>query len=139
MKKANIMVKASYLLMAVLMFTFFSCGNKQKEATPDVSNEEVEEVKVPFFKLSLAQWSLHNAIREEGMSPYDFAQKASELGFEGVEYVSQLYTDELKKDADPKVAMDMMLKILKEKSETYNELQKNCNRYFTDVIKIIEG
>ena len=26
-----------------------------------------------------------------------------------------------------------------EKSETYKELQKNCYRYFTDVIKIIEG
>jgi sugar phosphate isomerase/epimerase len=120
MKKANKMVKVSYLFMAVLMFTFFSCENKQKEATPEVVKEEVQEVKGPFFKLSLAQWSLHNAIEEEGMSPYDFAQKASELGFEGVEYVSQLYTDELKKDADPKVAMDMMLKTLKEKSETYH-------------------
>lgn len=26
-----------------------------------------------------------------------------------------------------------------EKSETYKELQKHCYRYFTDVIKIIEG
>lgn len=28
---------------------------------------------------------------------------------------------------------------LLEKSEDYKELQKSCNRYFTDVIKIIEG
>jgi len=81
--------------------------------------EEIVEVKAPFFKLSLAQWSLHKAIREGGMSPLDFAQKASELGFDGIEYVSQLYSEELKKDDDPKVAMDMLLKVLKEKSETY--------------------
>ena len=47
----------------------------------------------PFFKLSLAQWSLNKAIRYKGMNPYDFAAKAKEYGFEGLEYVSQLYTD----------------------------------------------
>ena len=26
-----------------------------------------------------------------------------------------------------------------EKSETYKDLQKSCNRYFSDIIKIIEG
>ncbi|RZK11704.1 MAG: sugar phosphate isomerase/epimerase [Flavobacterium sp.] len=47
----------------------------------------------PFFKLSLAQWSLHKAINEEKtLSNLDFARKAKELGFQGVEYVTQLYT-----------------------------------------------
>ena len=32
----------------------------------------------PFFKLSLAQWSLHNAIFEGELNPYDFAAKAKE-------------------------------------------------------------
>ena len=51
----------------------------------------------PFFKLSLAQWSLHRAISEEKtLSGLDFAAKAKELGFEGIEYVSQLY--ELEKE-----------------------------------------
>lgn len=46
----------------------------------------------PFFKLSLAQWSLHKAINEERtLSNLDFAKKARALGFEGVEYVTQLY------------------------------------------------
>lgn len=46
----------------------------------------------PFFKLSLAQWSLHRAISEsKTLSPLDFAQKAKELGFQGLEYVAQLY------------------------------------------------
>ncbi len=47
----------------------------------------------PFFKLSLAQWSLHKAIWEKTLNPYDFAAKAKELGFEGIEYVNQLYKD----------------------------------------------
>lgn len=47
----------------------------------------------PFFKLSLAQWSLHKAIQEGELNPYDFAAKAKELGFEGIEYVNQLYKD----------------------------------------------
>ena len=47
----------------------------------------------PFFKISLAQWSLHNAIQKGNLNPYDFAAKAKELGFEGIEYVNQLYKD----------------------------------------------
>lgn len=47
----------------------------------------------PFFKLSLAQWSLHKAINEsKTLSNLDFANKAKQLGFQGVEYVTQLYT-----------------------------------------------
>ncbi len=49
-----------------------------------------------FFRLSLAQWSLHKAIFSNKMSPMDFAQKANELGFDGLEYVSQLYKKEIK-------------------------------------------
>ena len=49
--------------------------------------------KGQFFKLSLAQWSLHKAILEsKTLNPLDFAKKAKELGFDAVEYVNQLYT-----------------------------------------------
>jgi sugar phosphate isomerase/epimerase len=107
------------MFLILMLFALISCNNKQKASTDTKNVEEVKEANSPFFKMSLAQWSLHKAIREGGMSPLDFAQKASELGFEGIEYVSQLYSEELKKDDDPKVAMDNLLKILKEKSETY--------------------
>jgi sugar phosphate isomerase/epimerase len=50
----------------------------------------------PFFKLSLAQWSLHNAIWKRQLDPYNFTAKAKELGFEGVEFVNQLYPDVMK-------------------------------------------
>jgi len=45
-----------------------------------------------FFKLSLAQWSLNKAVRA-GESPYNFAARAKAMGFEGLEYVTQLYRD----------------------------------------------
>lgn len=47
----------------------------------------------PFFTISLAQWSLHKAILEsKTLNPLDFSKKARELGFDAVEYVTQLYT-----------------------------------------------
>ena len=51
-----------------------------------------------FFKLSLAQWSLHKAIQSGQMSPYLFAKKSSELGFKGLEYVNALYDDVMKSE-----------------------------------------
>lgn len=62
----------------------------------------------PFFKLSLAQWSLHKAILEtRTLSPLDFAQKAKSLGFEAIEYVNQLYTAELEKQSLDKLVADL--------------------------------
>ena len=46
-----------------------------------------------FFKLSLAQWSLNGSITSGKFNPYNFARKAKELGFSGLEYVNQLYDD----------------------------------------------
>ena len=73
------------------------------------------ETTAPFFKLSLAQWSLNKAVRFEGASPFDFAQKANELGFEGIEYVSQLYTKSI-----DSLGMQAVLDMLKQKSEEFN-------------------
>ena len=38
---------------------------------------------------------MHNMIREDGLDPYTFAEKAKNWGFKGLEYVSQLYNPEL--------------------------------------------
>lgn len=46
----------------------------------------------PFFKLSLAQWSLHRMLQEtHTLNNMEFAKKAHRLGFDGVEYVSTFY------------------------------------------------
>ncbi len=110
--------KPLYVSMLLLLF-LVACGKKAEKVSETAEAPVEEASKEPFFKLSLAQWSLHKQIQDGDMSPMDFAQKASELGFEGIEYVSQLYEKELAKGDDPKAAMDAMLKTLKENSEKY--------------------
>jgi sugar phosphate isomerase/epimerase len=111
----------SYLKKLILLLLFsllvISC-KKQKSEVKEAPKTEVTE-KTPFFKLSLAQWSLHKAINEKTLNPIDFAQKANEMGFEGLEYVSGLYEDYLEKSKDKEHAFQNMLDSLKLKSETY--------------------
>jgi sugar phosphate isomerase/epimerase len=82
------------LFIIVLLFVAASCKNSTNKT-------EKQPVKTknsaPFFKLSLAQWSLHKSVIEENKSPFHFAAQAKEMGFEGLEYVSQLYTVEIEK------------------------------------------
>ncbi len=120
MKNSNYIFKLSHVALVFMMVGVLACGEKQKETKAEAVKEVVKVEEALFFKLSLAQWSLNKAVREGGQSPLDFAQRASELGYEGIEYVSQLYIKELEKDKDPKIAMEKLLKTLKEKSETYN-------------------
>ncbi|AWI25602.1 sugar phosphate isomerase/epimerase family protein [Flavobacterium pallidum] len=66
----------------------------------------------PFFKLSLAQWSLHRAISEnKTLNPLDFAVKAKSLGFEGLEYVSALYSLENSNENKTAAALAKELKL----------------------------
>ena len=76
-------VTLNFLLLIFIM-GFVSCKNENKQT---VTNKD------SFFKTSLAQWSIHKSIREDGLSPYEFAKIAHELGFEGLEYVNALYSD----------------------------------------------
>ena len=76
------------------------------------------EQKTPFFKLSLAQWSIHKMVFSGEASPYDFARLASEWGFEGLEYVSQMYRDVI--DAEDKdAAMETFVSKSKAAAEQY--------------------
>ena len=82
-------------VMAVGVMGFTSCKQEKKETEKMESEEMAEAEATPFFKLSLAQWSMHRMIREDGVDPYSFAEKAKGWGFDGLEYVSQLYAKEL--------------------------------------------
>lgn len=89
-KKATIFTL--FAITALLLLT--SC---KKNSKLDTQTEVVEtEVSSPiFFKLSLAEWSLHRFINEQDGDPFQFASMAKDMGFEGLEYVSQLYSDEI--------------------------------------------
>jgi L-ribulose-5-phosphate 3-epimerase len=54
----------------------------------------------PPFKISLAQWSLHRAIRNKDIDHLDFAKIArEEFDIEAVEYVNQFFADKAKDES----------------------------------------
>ena len=51
-------------------------------------------VNQPLFDISLAQWSLHRALRGGKLDNLDFAKVTKEeFGIEAVEYVNQFFKD----------------------------------------------
>ena len=80
----------------------------------DVNTEKIVKPVTPFFKISLAQWSLHKAVFNGTQDPIDFAEKASELGFEGIEYVSTLYKKKVEE-----MGLDSLIGVLNEKSKEF--------------------
>jgi len=107
-----------------LAFTFlgaYACKENKKEEKMDSSEEVTEEtITEPFFKLSLAQWSINKMIREDGVDPYTFAEKAASWGFTGLEYVSQLYKTELEAANYSEEAMQKFVNKCNAEAEKYN-------------------
>ena len=99
-----------FVLIALVNFT--SCGNKKKEESGQ-AKVEVEE-KEPFFKISIAQWSLHKAIFNGEMQVFDFAKEAKSMGFGAIEYVSGLYKKEVKE-----LGIDSVVSRLKSEAEKH--------------------
>ena len=53
--------------------------------------------KAPLFRISLAQWSLHRALKGGKLDNLDFARETKkEFGIEAVEYVNQFFKDKAK-------------------------------------------
>ncbi len=51
----------------------------------------------PLFKISLAQWSLHRALRSKKLDNLDFAKTAKmDFGIDAIEYVNQFFMDKAK-------------------------------------------
>lgn len=113
-------MKLKLILTVLTVFLMFSCKNDTKPQEEKSQNEAMEsEMKEPFFKISLAQWSLQEPIRSGKMNPLDFAKKAKEMGFTGIEYVSQLYTPMMNEFDSPEEALDSILPKMKAKTDEY--------------------
>ena len=101
---------AKMIFALLLIFSFACKDNSEKEEATQIEVEQKEEIN-PFFKLSLAQWSLHREIMEDkSMSPFDFAERANQYGFSGVEYVNQLYAPQIKEMGLPAVLDTILAK-----------------------------
>ena len=121
MNRSSLAQKCIVTLITVAFFGVYSCKENPKKETVDEKIEEevtIEESK-PDIKLSLAQWYMHKMILEEGVDPYTFAKKASEWGFEGLEYVSALYYKELQAANFSEEAMNNWVEKSKAESEKY--------------------
>lgn len=122
MKRRNFIQNSAQAGIALSILGIYGCKqNKKKEmADTEVEEDTLLDTHVePLFKLSLAQWSIHRMIKEEGLDPYLFAEKAKGWGFSGLEYVSQLYEDELKAANFSKEAMDRFVEKSKAESEKH--------------------
>lgn len=99
--------KSAGLGLLSLYGIVYGCSPAPKKEEKTIK-AAVEKAFSPFFKLSLAQWSLNESIREGGMDPFDFAKRAKKMGFEGLEYVSGLYDPFLEKQSSPLAGMKAM-------------------------------
>ncbi|MCS7017899.1 MAG: sugar phosphate isomerase/epimerase family protein [Cytophagales bacterium] len=78
-----------------------NCTGSNKENTAQDTTATVKSataaVKPPFFKISLAEWSLHKTIFAKQLDNLDFPIKAKQdFGIEAVEYVSIFFKDKAK-------------------------------------------
>ena len=91
-KKTNLLS-----LLFVLSLLVVSCTNqvKKKSQNSEDTALAVKDNETPFFKLSLAQWSLHRTFNDDGVSPFQFAAMSKNMGFEGLEYVNHLYKNQI--------------------------------------------
>lgn len=78
-----------------------ACGKKTADvSTATDSTALVQSVKEPFFKISLAEWSLHKSLFAGTLNHLDFPAKAkNDFGISAVEYVNQFFKDKAKDQA----------------------------------------
>lgn len=86
--------------MTVVVLCIFFVISCKKEATNTNENNASAKAKNQKttvsnsnFKHSLAQWSLNKPFRDGSLDPKDFPSIAKDLGFTGLEYVTQLYPE----------------------------------------------
>jgi sugar phosphate isomerase/epimerase len=99
------------IVIVLVLLSLIACKNAEKKKSSLNKNAEDSPM---FFKMSLAQWSLHKAILEEKISPFDFAKEANALDIHAIEYVSQLYKKEVSQ-----LGLDTVIERLKEESKKY--------------------
>lgn len=75
---------------SLAMGAFAGCSMMPGQLFGSVQNRNDE----PLFRISLAQWSLHRALRSGKIDNLEFARVArEEFGIEGIEYVNQFFKD----------------------------------------------
>ncbi|WP_345165907.1 sugar phosphate isomerase/epimerase family protein [Algibacter aquimarinus] len=94
MKRRQFISRTTKASMGLAFLGIQGCKNdvKKSVASDEIFNEDVNL----FFKISLAQWSLHRALFDGKMDHLDFAARSRSFGFEGLEYVNAFFKDKAK-------------------------------------------
>lgn len=106
--------------IAFVAFILFNC---KQEKTVEVNTEEQPSEKMvdkASYKFSLAQWSMNKGIFDGTIDPMNFAADAKGMGFEGLEYVSQLYLGDRVSYPFKDKGLDAILAELKHRSDSLN-------------------
>ncbi len=91
--------KAGGLTLGVGVLGLSGCAGGGKSEESD-GYENTATTKEMFFKISLAEWSLHNTLFAGEMTNLDFPEMTKqEFGISGVEYVNQFFKDKAKDTA----------------------------------------
>ena len=107
MQRRHFLGKSATAGFALSLLGLHACksDSKKTDSSDQESSTAGTEEEV-LFQWSLAQWSINRMIREDGLDPYAFAEKAAAWGFTGLEYVSGLYYPELEKSNFSAEAME---------------------------------
>lgn len=118
MKRRTFVKTGSLAGLALGTLGFSACTNSSSNKN---TSEESEPVIDPvFFKFSLAQWSLHKLYNDQGGDPMDFAKHSKELGFEGLEYVNQLYDRYYKDESNTLASVKKLTANLKSRATEHD-------------------
>ena len=87
--------QAGALTVGSGLIGFSACNNTAKTTNEEEtgSTEPAETKPELFFEISLAQWSLHRALKGGELDNLDFAQKTKSFGINALEYVNQFFAD----------------------------------------------
>lgn len=84
MNRRKFLTQTGQASVALSLLGFYACKT---------SNSTSQSKKELFFKISLAQWSLHRTLRKNELDNLDFAAKSRSFGCEGLEYVNGFFKD----------------------------------------------
>ncbi|WP_111706788.1 sugar phosphate isomerase/epimerase family protein [Lutibacter citreus] len=90
MNRRNFLSKTGQASAALAILGLYGCKASNKTSSYSESKKQL------FFKISLAQWSLHRALSKKELDNLDFASKSRNFGCEGLEYVNGFFKDKAK-------------------------------------------
>jgi sugar phosphate isomerase/epimerase len=92
--------------LGLITVSSLTTGSLLDSCSPKRPTENLETTSAPeskkemFFKISLAEWSLHRALKAKEIDNLDFPAKAkNDYGISAVEYVNQFFMDKAKDTA----------------------------------------